>query len=519
MLLTLALVGGLCVGTSSATPRSTRPAAYTERQQTLAAPAKPNIVFILTDDLSRNLVAYMSAVRAMKNAGTTFDNFFVTDSLCCPSRASILTGRYPHNTRVLVNEGDRDDYPGGYQAFKKHGHGKRTYAVALDDAGYRTGFLGKYLNGYKIRRHGVPRGWDEWHVSANGYTNLAGSYLITDIRRKGGAKHITKPRAYMNDLLGARARAFVDRAKDRGQPFFLQLSTFAPHARVDGGRPRFPAARPDRPGGDFPHGDCGTRPGGGRYDCADLGVRRTGAFDDATYDRLDRDFRNRVRMMQTLNDQIIDLRRRLASNGQLRNTYFVFAADNGFHLGQHGLLRGKGSAYDHDVRVPLIVEGPRARAGQVRHEIVQTVDLSPTFQQLAELRPRPTNGHGLLDLLRGAKPKNWRDAALVEHKSQRRQGNAASDPDLDGDMGSQARRGFVPAHHSYNALRTRTWLYVRYTDGSRPELYDLASDAGQHHNVAGRHPRQVRRLSSWLTAYTKCGSRSGGTTCWKAGQG
>lgn len=523
VLLTLGLAGGLLTGTSAAMLRPERSSAPPAQAQEKAKP-KPNIVFILTDDLSKNLIPYMSSVRAMRKNGTTFTNYFVADSLCCPSRSTIFTGDYPHNTRVLVNEGNRNDYTGGYAAFKKYENQKHTYAVELDRAGYRTGFLGKYLNGYKIREHVVPRGWDEWHVASDGYTNMGGTYSITNVRRKGGAKGISQPKAYMNDLLGQRAREFVDRARAGRQPFFLQISSFAPHSKVDKkhkNQPLFPPAKRDRPGADYRHGDCGTKPGGGRYDCADLKVKRTGAFDAKTYRKLDNDFRNRVRMMQSLDDQIIKLRKQLAKNGQLSNTFFVFAADNGFHLGQHGMLRGKGTAYDHDSNPPLVVEGPGVRKGQVRDEIVQNTDFYPTFQRMAGLDPKPSNGHGLMYLLHGGKPKHWRDGALMEHKPQVRKNQAGTtagtDPDLDGDVANAARARFLPAYHPYNAIRTKAWLYVRYDDGSRPELYDLREDAGQNHNVWRDHPRVVDHFDKWLNRYVDCGKK-GKQSCWQIGQ-
>jgi N-acetylglucosamine-6-sulfatase len=515
IMLVLGLAGVVGTGgTTSITPRA-------DSQETLtgqSSGAAPNIVFILTDDLSRNLVPYMSSVREMEKNGTTFRNATVTDSLCCPSRSSILTGEYPHNTKVFVNEPNRDDYPGGYQAFEKYGNQKHTYGVALDNAGYRTGFMGKYLNGYNIRRDAVAPGWDEWHVSDNGYTNAAGSYRITNVEKKGAAKSIGVPHAYMNDLLGMRARAFVDRAKASRQPFFLQISTFAPHQRIDGKRPVFVPARRDQPRSDNPHGDCGTTPDGTRYDCARLGVRRTPAFNTATFKNLDGQFRSRVRMVQSLNDQIIKLRNRLAENGQLSNTYIVFASDNGYHLGEHGLLRGKGSAYDHDTQIPLIVDGPGVRKNQVRDEIVQTVDLYPTFQQMAGLSPMPSDGHGLIDLLRGDTSQNWRSAALLEHRPQLVMGHRAADPDLEGDFGSKGRARLYPTFHAYNAIRTKSWLYVNYTDGERPELYDLTTDPGENYNVSRNYPGTVRHFNRWLDEYTKCGA-GGKKTCWKAGGG
>ena len=131
-----------------------------------AAPGSPNIILILTDDLSMNLVQFMPHVLKMQQDGVTFANYFVTDSLCCPSRSSIFTGRYPHDTGVFKNVGK----DGGYLVFRARGNEQSTFATALSAAGYRTAFLGKYLNGYvPERHHPIAPGWNTWVVAGNGY--------------------------------------------------------------------------------------------------------------------------------------------------------------------------------------------------------------------------------------------------------------------------------------------------------------------------------------------------------------
>src|SRR3954469_17420016 len=111
---------------------------------------RPNILFVLTDDLSWDLLRFMPHVRQLQRDGMTFRQFMVSDSLCCSSRATILTGEFPHNTRVLGNTPP----DGGYQAFRRHGARRRSVAIALQRAGYRTALLGKYLNGYHPDRDG-----------------------------------------------------------------------------------------------------------------------------------------------------------------------------------------------------------------------------------------------------------------------------------------------------------------------------------------------------------------------------
>src|SRR5258707_12048480 len=112
--------------------------------QGLRAASRPNIVFILTDDLSMNLLRFMPHVQAMQRGGLTFENYFVSDSLCCPSRSSIFTGEFPHDTHVFSNFGPG----GGFRAFYSHGNQRHTFAQSLQHAGYVTGLMGKYLNGY-----------------------------------------------------------------------------------------------------------------------------------------------------------------------------------------------------------------------------------------------------------------------------------------------------------------------------------------------------------------------------------
>jgi len=137
-----------------------------------SAPVKrPNIVFVLTDDLSWDLVRFMPHVQAMQKDGVTFSRYYVTDSLCCPSRSSIFSGRFPHNTGVFTNMAP----DGGFGVFNGRGEERSTWATSLQGAGYRTAMMGKYLNGYepaglvKGKPLYIPPGWNEWDVAGNGY--------------------------------------------------------------------------------------------------------------------------------------------------------------------------------------------------------------------------------------------------------------------------------------------------------------------------------------------------------------
>ncbi|SEG80110.1 Sulfatase [Nonomuraea solani] len=164
-------------------------------------PKRPNIIFFLVDDMSADLLPYMDTVSALATDGTRFTDYYVSNSLCCPSRASMFTGQFPHNTGVATNKGSDG---GGYQAFQKHEG--RTYAVPLDQAGYRTGYLGKYINEYPVATdYHVPAGWDEWHVAAGGGYNEF-KYQLTRYIREQGQKPIDPGGGkYLVDELGQRA--------------------------------------------------------------------------------------------------------------------------------------------------------------------------------------------------------------------------------------------------------------------------------------------------------------------------
>jgi N-acetylglucosamine-6-sulfatase len=163
--------------------------AWTVRAQAPSAPAtaakKPNIIFILADDFAMNLVPYMQqspshGLESMMNEGTTFSHYFVSNSLCCPSRSTIFTGKFPHNTGVFTNTYDpkKGQIDGGFGAFNQNDNQLHTFALALHQGGYQTAMLGKYLNGYlpwETEPYNLAQawekewGWDEWDVAGNGY--------------------------------------------------------------------------------------------------------------------------------------------------------------------------------------------------------------------------------------------------------------------------------------------------------------------------------------------------------------
>lgn len=437
----------------------------------------PNIVLILTDDLSLNLVQFMPHVLEMQKRGVTFANYFVTDSLCCPSRSSIFTGRFPHDTGVFKNTGS----DGGYLVFRSRGNESATYATALYAAGYRAAMLGKYLNGYEPRRHAPAPGWVMWDVAGNGYPEF--NY---DLNQDGKVVHYgSDPAAYLTDVISAAAQQFIRQSK--GKPFVIEVATFAPHA------PYVPAPRDANafPGLRAPRGPAfNVAPD----PAAPAWLRAVPPLTDPEIARIDDAFRKRAQSVQAVDKMIADLQAAVAAIGAQKNTYFLFTSDNGYHMGEHRLRPGKMTAFDTDIHVPLVVTGPDVPAGRTVEEIAENIDLTPTFAELAGAAPPgAVDGSSLMPFLRGEGHKEWRSVALVEHHGPDR---ALNDPDM-------------PARHSgnpttYEAIRGRTWVYVEYLTGEK-EYYDRSTDPDELHNVYASLPAERKAaLHAMLAALENC---------------
>lgn len=264
---------------------------------------RSNVVFVLTDDLAWNLVQYMPHVLEMQKDGVTFANYFVTDSLCCPSRASIFTGRYPHDTGIFRNTGE----DGGYLAFRTRGHEGATFATALSAAGYRTAMLGKYLNGYLPMKHAPPPGWKLWAVAGNGYPEF--HYNLNDSGRI--VEFGDEPTDYLTDVLSALAVRFIEQAA--GVPFIIEVATFAPHA------PYTPAPRD---AGAFPDLRSPRPPAFNAVPDADAPtwLRRHPPLSDADMAEIDRDFHKRAQSVLAVDKMIGALQAAVAAIGEQNDT-------------------------------------------------------------------------------------------------------------------------------------------------------------------------------------------------------
>lgn len=456
---------------------------------------RPNIVFVLTDDLDTSLVKYMPHVMALEHDGVSFSHYFVSDSLCCPARASIFTGELPHDTGVFTNSGP----DGGWNVFHDRGDENQTFATALQNAGYRTALMGKYLNEYPARPEGpglgpyVPPGWGEWDVAGNGYPEYG--YNLAKADRV--VHHGYQPSDYLTNVLAKNGLGFLDQSVKARAPFLLEVATFAPHVPATPApqdRNRFPGVTAPRDAS-FDEADMSDKPGW---------IRDHPLLTPAQLTSIDEAYRRRVRSVQAVDRMIGKIEAKLKRLGVADNTYIVFSSDNGYHMGQHRLTPGKLTAYDTDIRVPLVVAGPGVPAGQQIDALAENIDLAPTFAQLAGAKPLAgADGHSLAPLLQGFEPLDWRTGMLIEHRG--RAGSEATDPDY-----APAGSGNPP---TYEALRTATSLYVEYSDGEL-EYYDLRTDPLELDNVADQlTPAHAAQLHQAVIALKTC---KGAASCWAA---
>ncbi|MGV9325911.1 sulfatase family protein [Streptosporangium sandarakinum] len=441
---------------------------------------RPNIVFILTDDLEAgNLHLFPNIWNQLVLAGTGFERFFVSNSWCCPSRSSILRSQYVHSHGVLTNTGPE----GGFEKFFTSGLERSTIGTWMQDAGYRTGLMGKYLNHYPggiAPPDHVPPGWDEWDVPVR---NLYNEYDYA-LNENGTVRaYGSLPQDYLGDVLSEKAQAFVSQPGD--QPFFLYLAPIAPHNPANCA-PRHAAA--------FPYATAPRTPSFNQEDVSaePLWMRMRPRFGALATQRIDERYRRRLRAMLGVDDMVGALVETLRAAGKLDDTYIFFGSDNGFHLGQHRLQHGKTTPFDEAIRVPLVVRGPGVQPGGVVEEMGANIDLAPTFADLAGARlPSFAEGRSLVPLLRGRTPPSWRQNVLLEFN---RPFNLDS-----------ARQTPVPA---YRGMRTARYTFVRYATGEY-QLYDLVTDPYQLHNLAaGVPPSVISAFDRQLDALATCSGES-----------
>jgi N-acetylglucosamine-6-sulfatase len=397
------------------------------------AASRPNIVFVMTDDLDARSMKDLGGIRnVMGSNGITFKKAYVSYALCCPSRVTFFRGQYAHNHSIISGTSRL-----GEPRFRQLGLDQSTIVKWLNRAGYQTKYLGKYINGYKGSY--VPPGWDEWYA----FVDPADNNVVND-----NGQEVTLT-GNSTDVFAEEASDFIRRSSANPDPFFVMVGTRAPHRPVE---------VPERYQNSFANASLPKPPNFDEPDVSDKPqwVQSYPRLTQTQIDKLRQEYRDRLRSMLPVEDLLEQTIATLQETGELDNTYIFFTSDNGFHLGNHRLAPGgKRTPYEEDIKVPLMVRGPGVPAGAVRQQLVVNTDLAPTLADLAGASiPAFVDGRSFAPLLTTTPPSSWRTAFLQEGW------------------------GEESATPTNTGVRTRRYMFVEYESGER-ELYDLALDPYQ----------------------------------------
>ena len=444
-----------------------------------AAQRPPNVLLIVVDDQAQNTFKprFMPhTFHDLVNHGTTFTNAIAAPPLCCPDRAGILTGQYPHNHGVFSN------HP-GYADLRDPGN---TLPVWLQNAGYRTGLFGKFMNHYEDVSGAAPApGFDRWFAFLGGSSEYF-NYRVSDngaIRRYGHSR-----RAYSTKVLTRKTRLFIRHSADRSRPFLAWLGYHATHLEpvadgsCEGKNPlppgraafrRFHRARlPRSP--TFNERRVGDKP---------REIRTLDRLGGPAIAEIERRWHCTLGAMVEVDRQVGRLMKELRRDGELRRTIVIYLSDNGFFFGQHRLRIGKGFVYEPALNVPFVMRVPRPYRNSAvprrLDSVVSNQDLAPTLLDYVNgyggsadscMSPgdcRRMDGRTLRPLLRGAGQSLRRRGVLVEIDSRR-----------------NAKRNDPECDCAYHAIRTSRYVYSELASGER-ELYDLRTDPHELSNKAG----------------------------------
>lgn len=426
-------------------------AAETPRRMARAqTPGRPNIVLIVTDDQRFDTLHAMPAVQRLIHRGIRLRSAIVTNPLCCPSRATILTGRFSHTTGVYTNGGAN----GGWHAFRPSE--SSTIATALDAAGYRTALIGKYMNGYGGSGVHVPPGWDRWFAFVQDNSLYFNYSVFDDLAGPGRVSYGSRAQDYSTDVIRRKAVAFI-RGTPAATPLFLMATPYAPHGNYTA------APRHD---GDLAGMPVFLGPAVNEADMSDKPRYLRGRSLIAA-SVLRARTRNQVETLLAVDwmvSRIVDV---LRQTGRANNTLFIITSDNGNSNHEHR-WSSKNVPYEESIRVPMVISFPREIAvGTASSAIVSNVDIAPTIVDFAGAS-LPADGRSMRRLLTGA-ASSVRSSVLLEHL-----------------------RG-VSSVPTYCGVRTPGFTYVRYATGEQ-ELYRLGKDPYQLRNVASKRPPKLAQL-------------------------
>jgi N-acetylglucosamine-6-sulfatase len=472
-------------------------APHTGSPDTADRAVRPNVVVVVADDLDKKLLRWMPQTRRLlADQGATFDRYYVEQSTCCTSRASILSGQYTHNHGVRGNH-----FPAG--GFFRWHEGREATALPtwLEANNYRSALLGKYLNEYpypsgydgsdtdkaELERF-VPPGWQSWFSPVDGTP-----YRQKDTVLNTNGVVDAEPRPeFLDQLMGERLLDLVDGLDDmnlREGGRFVYYSSYSPHS---------PYAAPEELDSRF----------------TDVRYPRTPSFDEADVSdkyglasvrarlsaekvaSIDETFRERVRAVQVLDANIGALVRRLDAQGTLDDTYVVFTSDNGYNMGEHRLDIAKYNQFEETVSVPLIVRGPGIAAGTRVSRLAGNIDLAPTIADMTGTEaPAWVDGVSLLPLLTGDATALPREHLLLSRGLIPLEKEALSAveefPETVVESPRHARLS------DFNAVVTERWKLVDYTNSTREELYDLRNDPYELDNLMVGGWESLQHMPAW----------------------
>ncbi len=443
--LAVAVALALCAGIAVAAGERGGPA------RAAAATQRPNVLVLETDDQTLDEMAVLPNVRQLiGDQGVTFDNNFDSFSLCCPSRASFLTGQYSHNNGVRGNAPPN----GGYQALDK----TNTLAVWLQRGGYYTIHLGKFLNGYGLQNPTeIPAGWSEWHGAVDPTTYRYYGYTLNE----GGTLHTycapPQPSCYQTDVYRDKAEEIIRRRAPEG-PFFLWVAFLGNHA----GAPREPGD-PRGLGTPVPaprHRDAfksTALPQPPNFNEADVSdkpqvIRRRPLLNAREIAAIQENWQQRRETLLSVDEAVASIVDTLRQTGELDNTLIMFTSDNGFFHGEHRISNGKVLWYEPSIHLPLLMRwtgNTSLPRGVRRSQLTMNVDDAETILDAAGVQPgRKEDGVSLLPF--------WRDGRM--------------------EIGRDLLIDNSPGTGHFDGIRTQHYKYAEYANGDR-ELYDLRKDS------------------------------------------
>jgi arylsulfatase A-like enzyme len=451
--------------------------------ETTEAAPKPNVVMIVADDLDKKLLRWMPQTRRLlADQGASFDRYYVEQSTCCTSRATILSGEYTHNHGVRGNH-----YPAG--GFFRWHEGRESAALPtwLESNGYRSALLGKYLNEYPYPggydgtdaekdalEELVPPGWQSWFSPVGGMPYRQRDTIVN----VNGVVDQAPRSEFLDQLMGDRLLDLVDGLDDMGTGEggrFVYYASYAPHA---------PYAAPDRFDTEFLDVRYPRTPGFDEADVSDkYGLSSVrGRLTAEKTAEIDETFRQRIRSVQVLDANVGALVRRLEAQGTLDNTYVVFTSDNGYNMGEHRLDIAKYNQFEETVNVPLLVRGPGIEPGTRVRELAGNIDLAPTIADMTNTpAPERVDGLSLLPLLTGAEKRLPREHLLLSRGLIPLEKEALSAvEEFPETVVQTARRARLA---DFNAVVTKRWKLVDYTNSDHEELYDLRNDPHELTNL------------------------------------